>query len=280
MIYMGNLQETEWPNDSGLTDALINDPSDLKHYYDLDLIDIYQRCRNTFELPKNLITNTTSVTTCGNISENREEKTFYTSTTSVSTLGAIPENVEEKTLSNENATRWDVEYFKSAKQGVVQIVTGPVIETQTETPKKVPASSLVAYVRDQLNVPFATRLGKRLDYLEETSREEYLTQAPIFPQSLQNFIDFLETVPNLAYPNIVLTPLGNIRARWRETESRYLAVEFQGNDDIRFVVFAPDKKDMFKVTRSSGQTSIGCLMDILRPYGVLRWVTLSEVKAA
>lgn len=135
---------------------------------------------------------------------------------------------------------------------------------------------LIVYVEDQLKVPFNVRLARRLDQLVEMSREDFPYQAPILPQSLQDFIDFLQSAPNLAYPDVVLTPHGNIRTEWRKGRNQHFAVEFMGEGEVRFVVFAPDAKHSEKITRVSGLTSVDSLMDLTSAYGVLEWASLPQ----
>ncbi|MCI0558234.1 MAG: hypothetical protein MN733_07040 [Nitrososphaera sp.] len=98
-------------------------------------------------------------------------------------------------------------------------------------------------------------------------------QAPISPQSLQDFIEFFQFIPSLVYPNVVLTREGNIRAEWSRARNQYFAGEFMGDGNVRFVVFAPDPKHPEKTTRVSGLTSADSLMELVRPYGVLDWAS-------
>ena len=140
-------------------------------------------------------------------------------------------------------------------------------------------AELILQVREQFRAEFAERLAKRLDYLVKTSQEEYPEQAPIAPESLQDFVVFLESTPKLVYPGVVLTPSGNIQAEWRKGKNRHFAVEFVGSGDVHFMVFAPDPKDPYKTIRASGMATVASLTDIVRPYGVDSWATESTRRA-
>lgn len=151
--------------------------------------------------------------------------------------------------------------------------------SQTVKPHK-SVVELIGDVRDQLDVPFVFNLAKRLDFLVEASQEEYPDQEPISPQSLQDFVNFLLEPNNLSCPEVVLTPNGNIRSQWKKSRNQHFAVEYLGNRNVRFVVFAPDQNDLDKITRVSGQTSLDSLIDNVKPYGVLSWSTLEIELAA
>ena len=141
-------------------------------------------------------------------------------------------------------------------------------------------AELILHVRKQFKAELAERLAKRLDYLGRISEEEYPEQAPIAPESLQDFVAFLESTPKLVYPGVVLTPSGNIQAEWRKGKNRHFAIEFVGSGDVHFVVFAPDPKEPYKTIRASGMATVASLTDIVRPYGVESWATASTRRAA
>lgn len=174
-----------------------------------------------------------------------------------------------------NAGRWGGWILKIAEQP--HLATESPSRPQERFANQPSTVGLICYVRERMKPPFAKRLAKRLEFLVEVSQEEYPHQAPITPQSLQDFVRYLQSVPNLVYPDVVLTLNGNIRAQWREAKTRHFAVEFLGEDDVRFVVFAPDPKHPGKTTRVSGLSSVDSLMELVRPYGVLGWASQSAV---
>jgi hypothetical protein len=134
-------------------------------------------------------------------------------------------------------------------------------------------SDLIDRFRKYPKIGFAERIAARLDYLLDVSREEQPEQAPPAAASLEDFLAFLAATPGLAYPTIVLTPEGNVRAQWQRSRNEHFAVAFHGDADVRFVVFAPDPKHPYKTIRVSGGATLDSLMDLVRPYGVEHWVT-------
>lgn len=199
---------------------------------------------------------------------------FATSTSSA----AQPWRDPVETTPTENPELWKPRFWiaKTVRQSRFTPETQSPSHSQGPDPHRLSLGELIVYVREQLKVPFNEQLARRLDQLVETSREDFPYQAPILPQSLQDFIDFLQSAPNMAYPDVVLTPHGNIRTEWRKARNQYFAVEFMGEGDVRFVVFAPDSRHFEKITRISGLTSVDSLMDLARPYSVLDWASLRQ----
>lgn len=124
---------------------------------------------------------------------------------------------------------------------------------------------------NQININFSKRLASRIQFLFEASKEEYPDEVAIFPESLKNFVGFLQTEPDLKYPDVVLSPSKNIRAQWRTAPNRHFAVEFLPTDDAHFVIFSPDPKHPDKTNRMSGLVSIDSLMQTAQPHGILSW---------
>ena len=167
------------------------------------------------------------------------------------------ENIDKdtETLSSKD---WD--FFASSEK--------PAISTEQSRQREVSISKQIDNLRKKLDVPFAYQLAGRLEYLDETSKEEFPEQAPISPRSLEDFIAYILSIKNITYPGVVLTYSGNIRAEWTISKNKHFAVEFLGNNDVHFVVFSPDPKDPFKINRASGQTTVGSLMNITQPHGI------------
>ena len=124
---------------------------------------------------------------------------------------------------------------------------------------------------NQMNITFFKRLASRIQFLFDTSKEECPDEVAILPESLKNFVSFLQAEPNLKYPDLVLSPSKNIRAQWRTAPNRHFAVEFLPTGNAHFVIFAPDPKHPEKTIRISGIVSIDSLMPIAQPHGVLSW---------
>jgi hypothetical protein len=136
--------------------------------------------------------------------------------------------------------------------------------------------SLTELVRSVCHYPklrYAAKLAERLGNLLEISREEQPEQAPPALASVKSLIAFLATYPELAYPSVVLTQEGNVRIQWRRGRDEHLAVEFLGDGDVRFVIFAPDPKHPYKTIRASGSATVDSVMRLAEPYGVLRWAS-------
>jgi hypothetical protein len=131
-------------------------------------------------------------------------------------------------------------------------------------------SEIVKFL-NQVNIAFSKRLADRIQFLLEASKEECPDEGTISPESLKNFVSFLQSVPNLKYPDVVLSPDKNIFTQWRTAPNRHFSVEFLPTDDVRFVIFAPDPKHPDKINRMSGIVSVDSLMQTVQPLGVLSW---------
>ncbi|MGH8566174.1 MAG: hypothetical protein ACREXW_19665 [Gammaproteobacteria bacterium] len=187
--------------------------------------------------------------------------------------------VEE--LRTEDRELWGQEHWAGTPPEHLRFYLESSLPSQSEqpSPRQLSVAELILHVREQVKAEFAERLAKRLDYLAKISQEGFPEQAPIAPESLQDFVAFLESTSKLVYPGVVLTPSGNIQAEWRKGKNRHFAVEFVGNGDVHFVVFAPDPKDPYKTIRASGMATVASLTDIVRPYGVDHWATQSTRRA-
>jgi len=132
-------------------------------------------------------------------------------------------------------------------------------------------TNIIGYIRNQTIISFRQQLANRLEFLVEIAKEEEPEEAPIIPESLSYFIQFLLSASHLKYPDVMLSPSKNIRVQWQAASNRHFAVEFIENGDVRFVIFSPDPQNPEKITRLSGITSLDSLLEISQPYGVLTW---------
>jgi hypothetical protein len=130
---------------------------------------------------------------------------------------------------------------------------------------------IISYIRTQLNADFAQQLANRLEFLFQISHEEHPDEVAIIPESLSNFVALLQSETYLKYPDVMLSPSNNIRIQWRTAPNRHFAVEFLNSGDAQFVIFSPDPSHPERTIRLSGIASIDSLMEMVRPYGVLRW---------
>ncbi len=179
-------------------------------------------------------------------------------------------------LGIEDAKRWDPERWTGRPHEKARFQLEIRLPSHSRPDlRRSSVGELICSIREELKAEFAERLFKRLHDLARICEEEYPEQAPISPESLGDFVAFVRSMPNLAYPSVVLTPAGNIQAEWHKAKNRHWAVEFAGNGDVHFLIFAPDPKKPYKTIRASGVATTHSLVDILRPFGIDSWVTES-----
>jgi hypothetical protein len=78
----------------------------------------------------------------------------------------------------------------------------------------------------------------------------------------------------------MLTPHGCLTAQWRAGRGKLLSLDFPGDEDVRFVIFAPDLERPYKTTRVSGGASLESIMHLAEPYGVLAWAGTTDEDTA
>jgi hypothetical protein len=132
---------------------------------------------------------------------------------------------------------------------------------------------LISHIENSPEILFSKQLAKRSRFLFDISKEERPSEIAITPGSLDHFFKFLQSQPNLKYPDIVLSPLKNIRAQWRVASNQHFAVEFLPSGETHFVVFFPDKNHSEKISRLTGLVSVDSLMETVESCGVLNWAT-------
>ena len=103
------------------------------------------------------------------------------------------------------------------------------------------------------------------------AQEEQPEQAPPSLASLKSLTAFLVRHSELACPEIVLSPEGHLTAQWREGRGKLLSLRFVDDEDVQFVIFAPDPRRRYKTARVSGRASADSVMALAKPYGVLAW---------
>lgn len=139
-------------------------------------------------------------------------------------------------------------------------------------PDKEKVRKLINFIRNKSTIQFARALADRIRFLYEAVEEDP-DEAAISPESLSNFIGFLQNTPNLKYPDIVLTPSNEISAQWRTAPNRHFAVVFLPTGETRYVIFTPNLRDPDKIDRLSGITSMDTLMETAEPHRVLDWAS-------
>ncbi|MBA3965641.1 MAG: hypothetical protein H0X47_07685 [Nitrospirales bacterium] len=125
------------------------------------------------------------------------------------------------------------------------------------------------------SLPYAEKIYHRLNILTEASEEEYPNTDLISVDSLYGFLKLFKEFEklNFKYPEITLTPLGNIRIQWQGDKEHYLSVEFISNQEVKIVLFTPDNKVIGKISRISAKMPIVSIFENLQPYRVLTWIT-------
>jgi len=150
-----------------------------------------------------------------------------------------------------------------------------IIADSTSWVQQMPEPSLsvqeiIGYL-ENLVIPYAGKLAERLRYLYEVREEELPEEQPLSPDSMFSFYLFMKQNPNPAYPQVTLTYEGDIHAVWRKSENQLLAIDFVGKSDIRYVLFAPNRKRPGRFVRVSAQTTRDHLLEEITHYQA-NWV--------
>lgn len=162
----------------------------------------------------------------------------------------------------------DIGSFLIKKEPLLNTSSPSICETKSPS-----VSELVSFIKNHLKTPYALSMANRLDTLIEACFDEAPEQAPISPNSLAGFIDFIQSTANLAEPEIVFSPAGNICAEWHKSRKEHFALEFLPTGHVRYVVFAPDPKHPSTTDRASGIVYADSLMEKVKPFNVLSWIT-------
>lgn len=191
-------------------------------------------------------------------------------TTTVDDLVWLDENVRA-------AKDWDLVEWAAPEERMV--VTLRSLTVPSAAPE-FPISELIAHIEKGQIVPFGHRLAARLRYLVDVSREEAPDQAPLDATSLRGLIAFLANASDLAYPDVMLTDDGRIWIEWQRDADHHFAILFLNEEDVRYVVFAPDPKRPYKTKRVSCTSAVDSIMDDVRHYRVLDWAGATDTEAA
>ena len=138
-------------------------------------------------------------------------------------------------------------------------------------------SQLIAHIMKSTDIPFAENLARRLTLLIDVAIEEGPTQRALSPESVRMFVKFLRgallATPTLEYPDVMLSPSGNVRVQWRSAPNKHVAAEFYPDGEVRFVIFAPDSTRPDHTFRISGIASIDTFLSNAEPHGVMEWMS-------
>lgn len=114
------------------------------------------------------------------------------------------------------------------------------------------AESIISQIRLSPQICHAERIGIRLNDLRCMVLEEDVEGEDISAESVRTFFSFLKMHPSLRYPDISLTPDGNIYSRWKGNNGALLGIEFLPESKVAYVVFAPTPSHAGELSRHSG----------------------------
>jgi len=130
---------------------------------------------------------------------------------------------------------------------------------------------ILGRIEDSLEIIHGKRIAHRIRVLRQIVRED--DGDDISPDSLRSFYEFLILHPEVSYPEITLTPDGNIYVCWNNFDRALFSIHFLPELRVRYVVFVPDRKRPNLMDMMSGTSSVDTVLEIVdRAYGVTRWV--------
>ncbi|MEW6380760.1 MAG: hypothetical protein AB1611_14285 [bacterium] len=167
---------------------------------------------------------------------------------------------EEETWTSTN-TEYEIEERKDPFE---------VLDAQLPPTDKVKRIIKIEYARCIRVLPYKDRILNRLKWLLDATLDEPEAENYLNPDSVNLFLEFMRSKERLKYPDIILSPSGNVSTCWRIDANRSLCIEFLCGQSIRFVVFIPNPLRTLRIT---GTIPISMLWDTLRPYNVEQWIT-------
>lgn len=141
------------------------------------------------------------------------------------------------------------------------------------TPEK-DFSALIETLRSDSSILNSERICDRVVSLSTMLVED--GEESISDDSLRGFLRFLQFAPRIQYPDIAATPSSRLYVRWRQGNSKLLAIEFLGASIARFALSTPSRRQPSLTERYSGTTSLEELFAFLSRCGVLAWITRNE----
>ncbi len=142
-----------------------------------------------------------------------------------------------------------------------------------EIPKwKVEFARYIARYGKTLSWQYSKQLVSRLQEILVALNDDSESDSSISIASLEGFFNFARQNLDLAFPQIALTPDGNIYARWKVDRQRLFSAQFLPKGDVRFVVFRPNSLHQNMTVRFSGLTTADCLIEEIRNHRVSAWV--------
>ncbi|MGH8643011.1 MAG: hypothetical protein ACREX4_00570 [Gammaproteobacteria bacterium] len=108
------------------------------------------------------------------------------------------------------------------------------------------------------------RIAARLRKLFEVRVEEEYEHEPMFVDSLRCFVRFLATVPNARYPDIGLSPDGNLVVEWRSDARAKHITEFLPDQRAVVLLILQDAQYPYQYRRITSTVPVGSLRDFLQ----------------
>ena len=132
---------------------------------------------------------------------------------------------------------------------------------------------ILTLLQDSREIKHGKRIIQRIQALRQMARDDENEDGDISSDSLRSFYEFLSKHPEVNYPDISLTPDGDIYARWKGRDRSLFSVHFLPQSRVRYVVFAPDRKRSDLMDRISGTSSVDTVLETAdRAYGVIGWL--------
>lgn len=126
---------------------------------------------------------------------------------------------------------------------------------------------------ERLDIPCGGRIAKRLSKLMSAAEEVYPEEPLLSLRSLKDLRVFLGiTRHEWGYPELGLSPGGNIMMDWYYSKTNHLTIELRGDGMAKFVLFTPDIHKKKKTVPVSAIASIESIEKALEPYAVWEWV--------
>ena len=132
---------------------------------------------------------------------------------------------------------------------------------------------IIFQIRSSPYIPNNVRLANRLSSLFNAAKEEDPDSPGIPIDSIRTFYYFLEKHSNLKYPIITLTPDNDIYASWKGGQNQVFSVHFVSNEDVRFVIFKPNKNHTERKIIFYGTDTADTLMETVTFSGIWDWIS-------
>lgn len=139
--------------------------------------------------------------------------------------------------------------------------------------EKTKLQRLLNHIRTLLNAPYGIRLASRINDLIKELYKEEPDNPHLSVESLRRFVSFIQNNPNLKYPEITITPSGDIFAQWRASKNRLFNAYFLPNGEVKFLVFTPNRFELGKRNQIAGLTTVELLLETIKPFNVLTWIS-------